>query len=624
MQGADHKQNAAATRGCQQVEKFLVKDALQDSVIKAETMFTGYLLEHNLPLQASAHAGPLFRKMFPDSEIAKKYGCGPTKTTAIVNYALAPSFLEPLVEHLRVNPFSLAIDGSSDTGTESMYPLVVRIYDVNRKSVFSMFWHMCLISDCTAKGIFAKVSEVFISQKVPWENVIGLSLDNAAVNMGRKNGLFRHFEKQNPSIYTFGCPCHIVHNAGSFASKVFTSETGFDINDFLVDIYYYFDNSTKRQAELKEFCEFCDQDYREILKFGATRWLSKEKCVDRVLQQYQSLRSYFESQADLKSDKRLARLKDYFASLTTEIYLLFYQSVLPVLSKLNLQLQNEEPQIHSLHQLFIDTLNTLAGRCVDIQALNLEGSDREGIILLNLDAPESLLPLAEVMIGFGTKNQMRLSNILPAEEKSIQQSCQKFILACIQYLRDHLPLKGDGQILLKHAEVLDVAKRANQSFDSVLFFIEKFPTLKTKLKGKLDELYDEFIQYKLLTDLEVASLHGTRVDMLWSSIGDLKTESGSLRFGLLFEVVKLLLVLPHSNAEEERIFTHIAKNKTKFRASLSLSNTLSSIVACKTNYFNKSECYNYSPSMTTLKRAKQAASTYNADHRPKSDNDHNN
>ena len=70
--------------------------------------------------------------MFPDSEIAKKYGCAATKTAAIINYAIAPSLHSPLIEYLQQNPFSLAIDGSSDTGTENMHPLVVRIYDVNK------------------------------------------------------------------------------------------------------------------------------------------------------------------------------------------------------------------------------------------------------------------------------------------------------------------------------------------------------------------------------------------------------------------------------------------------------------------------------------------------------------
>ena len=85
--------------------------------------------------------------MFPDSEITKKYGCAATKTAAIINYAIAPSLHNPLVEHLQQNPFSPAIDGSSDTGSESMYPLVVRVYDIAKGEICSRFWHMSLVSD---------------------------------------------------------------------------------------------------------------------------------------------------------------------------------------------------------------------------------------------------------------------------------------------------------------------------------------------------------------------------------------------------------------------------------------------------------------------------------------------
>ena len=48
-------------------------------VTNAEILFTNFLIEHNVPIAVSDHAGPLFRKMFPDSEIAKKYGCARTK-----------------------------------------------------------------------------------------------------------------------------------------------------------------------------------------------------------------------------------------------------------------------------------------------------------------------------------------------------------------------------------------------------------------------------------------------------------------------------------------------------------------------------------------------------------------
>lgn len=44
----------------------------KEKVVRTEVLFTGYILEHNLPFEAAAHDGPLFRRMLPDSEIAKK------------------------------------------------------------------------------------------------------------------------------------------------------------------------------------------------------------------------------------------------------------------------------------------------------------------------------------------------------------------------------------------------------------------------------------------------------------------------------------------------------------------------------------------------------------------------
>ena len=71
--------------------------------------------------------------------------------------------------------------------------MIVRVYDVNRGEICSKFWRMCLVSNCTAEGIFAEISKAFQEDEVPWTNVIGLSLDNASVNMGRHNGLYRGF-----------------------------------------------------------------------------------------------------------------------------------------------------------------------------------------------------------------------------------------------------------------------------------------------------------------------------------------------------------------------------------------------------------------------------------------------
>ena len=68
--------------------------------------------------------------------------------------------------------------------------------------------------------------------------------------------------------------------------------TGFNVEDMVIDLYYWFEKSTKRKASLAEYCIFCDTSYRDIVKHSSTRWLSLERAVSRVLQQFVSLKSY--------------------------------------------------------------------------------------------------------------------------------------------------------------------------------------------------------------------------------------------------------------------------------------------------------------------------------------------
>lgn len=61
-------------------------------VTRAEVKISNFIVEHNVPLAVSGHLSPLLRDIFPDSNIAKKYASGSTKTTCMINLAIAPHF----------------------------------------------------------------------------------------------------------------------------------------------------------------------------------------------------------------------------------------------------------------------------------------------------------------------------------------------------------------------------------------------------------------------------------------------------------------------------------------------------------------------------------------------------
>ena len=56
---------------------------------------------------------------------------------------------------------------------------------------------------------------------------------------------------------------------------------------------------------------------------------------------------------------------------------------------------------------------------------------------------------------------------------------------------------------------------------------------------------------------------------------------GSLGFPRLRLAMRLILTIPHSNAEEERIFSLVRKNKTCFRPNLDPEEPLASIASVK-------------------------------------------
>ena len=101
------------------------------------------MAENNISLAFSNHQSWMLPKLFPETKIAQKYSAAASKTTCIINGAIAPHFLRETMNIMKCSPYSLLTDGSKDTGLEKMNPLTVKIFDVNTGRVESQFLDMC-------------------------------------------------------------------------------------------------------------------------------------------------------------------------------------------------------------------------------------------------------------------------------------------------------------------------------------------------------------------------------------------------------------------------------------------------------------------------------------------------
>ena len=115
-----HVANAKSSKTTPKIAS-LFKATAPDRVTHAEVLFSAFVAEHNLPFAVADHFTDLCQHMFPDYEIAKKFACRRTKTTHIINRAIAPSFDSKVTEACKTEKFSIMVDESNDQGGEKNY-----------------------------------------------------------------------------------------------------------------------------------------------------------------------------------------------------------------------------------------------------------------------------------------------------------------------------------------------------------------------------------------------------------------------------------------------------------------------------------------------------------------------
>lgn len=162
----------------------------------------------------------------------------------------------------------------------------------------------------------------------------------------------------------------------------------------------------------------------------------------------------------------------------------------------------------------------------------------------------------------------------------------------------------------------------------VCFLLSRFSHLLLfSSRNEIGKLNEEFIDYQLLSDSvipqdvwdaatvvidEETGGKKYRMDVLWQYLSTLKSSDGRDLFRRLSMIAKLVLVIPHSNATEERVFSMVKKNKTPFRPSLGLDTTLAGLLTIKLAL--EQPCHKFEPDPSVVSRASKVTWEYNKEH----------
>ena len=312
----------------------------------------------------------------------------------VVTGALYPHFNEPIVTLCQNNPFSILCDEGNDNDDKN-FAILIRLWDDQLGKPATRFLHMPVCNTGTADKLFDAIDLTLEERKIPWSNVVGFESDTTNVMVGKHNSVLSRVKSKQPGVFSQGCVCHLSNLcllAGVKALPV-------DVDDFFVDLFYFFNKSAKRKEEFREFQEFTGTKELKIIKHCKTRWLSLEKAVQRVLHQWSALHAYFDKEAEDDSTARVARLDQHFKSPMTKLVMLFLEYALESLCKFNAAFQSSLPMLPSLKPEVKRMLRIFLGRFIKADAIEAAEDD---LSMVKVDDAAVQLPDSQLGIGHKT------------------------------------------------------------------------------------------------------------------------------------------------------------------------------------------------------------------------------
>ncbi|XP_078495454.1 uncharacterized protein LOC144750537 [Ciona intestinalis] len=314
------------------------------AIAAKEATFAYHTATHGQSFKSSDCTSKLVSKLFEP-----KFSLGKTKCESIVVNVIAPMSTDELRKELDlVNFVTVTIDASNRKEVK-LVPIVVR-YFLPETGVKVKLLQFKSVPGETA-AILSEYLLSVLDRTGLKEKLIGFCADNCNTNFGgikrrgQKNVFFKVKENLKRNIVGIGCAVHIVHNCLQHAVDTLPV----CVESLVVKIYKFFYIYTVRVSELKEFCEFVDVEYKRVLQHGNTRFLSLLPALQRILEMFEALKSYFKSQ-----ERCPTIISKCFTEPAQELYLTFVHGELEYFNKIMLKMERQKTSAVDVANIFME------------------------------------------------------------------------------------------------------------------------------------------------------------------------------------------------------------------------------------------------------------------------------
>lgn len=490
---------------------------------------------------------------------------GKTKARDLAVNVIAVAEQQRLVELLKDSFFSICVDESTDIGKSKSLVISIRVYNPDSGIVEDWLWELISlfkpgsVAKATAKVIRDAIVDSITSRQISIKNIMACSFDGCSTMVGQWNGLKALLNEDIPGIVTIRCAAHVTN----LCLKHSLCELPSEIINLVKDIYNILNSANKAYS----FHELQNDLYcfsLQVLKLALTRWLSLERCINRIKKLWDALLAFTERLSNQKGDeKQKLKAKKIFElmnKIETKCYVLLLSRVLGELNLLNVFFQRKETVIHLASERIKKTFKTIAKYII-----NKEYIDTTEIHDVDLLDDRQYLKYED--FDFGEE----LSHMLRENVSQVENFCKdafNFTLSILLYLQQML--KDLQQNIFDLVECL---KPANAI--SIKYHLQnprvfnKLLALYSNLYGNDDEEKEHFFHlWSRLPNLQISQEvlnEEEKPEKFWKMLLEYRTKNGNRLYSGLAQFSLWVLQTPHANAGPERRFSNQNYVKNKFR-----------------------------------------------------------
>lgn len=318
------------------------------------------------------------------------------------------------------------------------------------------------------------------------------------------------------------------------------------------------------------------------------RWLSLLSAVDRLVEQWEPLRLFFTSHVYELRLTSVEKIQQLLNDKVTKLYFYFLQFILPKFVCLNQLFQGEKVLITTLHEKMSNAFKDFLSIVINQRVISLNSSK---LYEIDLDNSANYIPIDQMYLGISVNNAIQNTDKVK-DKKNVTEfgkKCQDFVITACKQIKMRYDFKDQTMILISCLSIKVALGNVNDRPQSLLPLMNCFHRITSK-DTKTQQIIDDQWRSLPLINLPDQIKTETSVDTFWYKIKTFDIGDGVLEYEQLGNFALNALVIPHSNASCERIFSKVNLGKTKSRNKLLVDSLNGIIRASECITHNKSNC----------------------------------